>query len=156
MEPLFELRDHGRALGVECQIFQNEELLAARRFDPRLDASRPSRELAIQSVDFMATAKSELKADGHSQRQIAAVLGVDHETVRRDVNGANAPVSPKVSPKNNGVLVVAGANAPDPLDVVASLAATNDVRQQIDADERRAKRDEQRAASRRDAASGFP
>jgi hypothetical protein len=45
---LIELRDHGTELGVETQIFKNEELLIARRFDPRLDASRPSRELAIQ------------------------------------------------------------------------------------------------------------
>jgi hypothetical protein len=44
---LFELRDHGRDLGIECQIFKNEEFLYSRRFDPRLDATRPSRELAI-------------------------------------------------------------------------------------------------------------
>lgn len=44
----FELRDHGPYYGVECQILRNEELLSARRFDPMLDASRPSRELAIQ------------------------------------------------------------------------------------------------------------
>lgn len=53
---LFELRDHGPDLGVECQIFKNEELLIGRRFDPRLDASRPSRELAI------AWAEEERKA----------------------------------------------------------------------------------------------
>jgi hypothetical protein len=45
---LFELRDHGELYGVECQIFKNEEFLAGHRFDLRLDASRPSRELAIQ------------------------------------------------------------------------------------------------------------
>ena len=50
---LFELRDHGEAYGVECQIFKNEELLAARRFDPRLSASRASRELAIQWAEEM-------------------------------------------------------------------------------------------------------
>src|SRR5262245_24374399 len=42
-----ELRDHGEVYGVECQIFQDGELLRARRFDPRLDASRQSREMAI-------------------------------------------------------------------------------------------------------------
>ena len=41
-----ELRDHG-PLGVEAQFFRNEEFFCSRRFDPRLDASRPSRELAI-------------------------------------------------------------------------------------------------------------
>ena len=28
---LFELRDHGEVYGVECQIFKNEEFLAAQR-----------------------------------------------------------------------------------------------------------------------------
>ncbi len=50
---LFELRNHGEALGVETQIFKNEELLIAQRFDPRLDASRPSRELALQWAEEM-------------------------------------------------------------------------------------------------------
>jgi hypothetical protein len=45
---LFELRDHGEQIGVECQVFRNEEFWYSRRFGPRLDASRPSRELAIQ------------------------------------------------------------------------------------------------------------
>jgi hypothetical protein len=44
---LFELRNHGELYGVECQVFKNEGLLHSRRFDPRLDASRRSRELAI-------------------------------------------------------------------------------------------------------------
>ena len=33
--------------GVECQIFKNGELWSARWFDPRLDPSRPSRDMAI-------------------------------------------------------------------------------------------------------------
>jgi hypothetical protein len=41
------LRDHGNVYGVEVQFFKNEELGRARRFDPRLDPSRPSRDLAI-------------------------------------------------------------------------------------------------------------
>jgi hypothetical protein len=53
---LFELRDHGEVYGVERQVFKNEEFWYARRFDPRLDASRPSRELAI------AWAEEERKA----------------------------------------------------------------------------------------------
>ncbi len=44
---VFELLDHGEHYGVECRIFVNEQLVARRRFDPRLDASRPPRELAI-------------------------------------------------------------------------------------------------------------
>ena len=50
---LFELRDHGIELGVATQIFKNEDLLAPRRFDRRLNASRPSRGLAIQSAEEM-------------------------------------------------------------------------------------------------------
>jgi hypothetical protein len=45
---LFELRDHGKVYGIECQIFKNEEFWAGDRFDPRLDASRPSHDLAIR------------------------------------------------------------------------------------------------------------
>ena len=43
----FELRDHGKEYGVEAQCFQNDEFFCGRRFDPRLDSSRTSRELAI-------------------------------------------------------------------------------------------------------------
>ena len=61
---LFELRDHGEVYGVECQIFKNEELLISRRFDPRFDASRPSREMAI------AWAEEERKAmEGSDERR---------------------------------------------------------------------------------------
>ena len=43
-----ELRDHGETYGVEAQFFRNEEFMFSRRFDPRLGANRPSRELATQ------------------------------------------------------------------------------------------------------------
>jgi hypothetical protein len=44
---LCELRDHG-PYGIEAQFFRNEEFAYSRRFDPRLDPTRPPRELAIQ------------------------------------------------------------------------------------------------------------
>jgi hypothetical protein len=44
---LCELRDHG-VYGIEAQFWKNEEFFYGRRFDPALDASRPSRELAVQ------------------------------------------------------------------------------------------------------------
>jgi hypothetical protein len=50
-----ELRDHGRELGVEAQFYENEELALARRFDPRLDRSRPSRAMAVQWAEEMRT-----------------------------------------------------------------------------------------------------
>ena len=42
-----ELRDHGPA-GIEATFYQDGELLTSRRFDPRLDPTRPPRALAIQ------------------------------------------------------------------------------------------------------------
>jgi hypothetical protein len=45
-----ELRDQGK-YGVDVQLFQNEEFFASRRFDPRLDPTRPPRELAIAWAD---------------------------------------------------------------------------------------------------------
>ena len=50
---LCELRDHGHVYCVEAQFYQNEEFLIGRRFDPRLDATRPSREMAIQWAEAM-------------------------------------------------------------------------------------------------------
>jgi hypothetical protein len=44
---LCELRDHG-AYGIEAQFWKKEEFFFSRRFDPSLDATRPSRELAVQ------------------------------------------------------------------------------------------------------------
>jgi hypothetical protein len=41
-----ELRDHG-PYGIEAQFWKNEEFLMSRRFDPRLDPTRPPRELAV-------------------------------------------------------------------------------------------------------------
>ena len=45
---LCELRDHGESYGVEAQFYRNEEFILSRRFDRRLDPTRPPRELAIQ------------------------------------------------------------------------------------------------------------
>ena len=44
---LDELRHHPEPYGVEAQFFKNEELIIGRRFDARLDPTRPPRELAI-------------------------------------------------------------------------------------------------------------
>lgn len=42
-----ELRDHVLEYGVDAPILRPVDLVSARRFDPRLNASRRSRELAI-------------------------------------------------------------------------------------------------------------
>jgi hypothetical protein len=52
---LCELRDHG-PYGVEAQFYQNEELLYSRRFDPRLDPTRPPRAMAIAWAEGERTA----------------------------------------------------------------------------------------------------
>src|SRR5262245_18809554 len=49
----YEIRDHGPTYGVEAQFFDPVDLVIARRFDPRLDASRPSRELAVAWAEEM-------------------------------------------------------------------------------------------------------
>jgi len=59
-----ELRDHREELGVEAQIFRNEEFPYSRRFDPRLDAGRPSRELAIQWAEESARRSRRMTAAG--------------------------------------------------------------------------------------------
>ena len=53
--PLFEfLRGHDRILGelfdyrIDVGFSMNEEFWYSRRFDPRLDLTRPPRELALQ------------------------------------------------------------------------------------------------------------
>jgi hypothetical protein len=46
-----ELRDHGTEYGFEVQMFRNEEFEFSRRFDPRLDPTRRSRDLALQWAD---------------------------------------------------------------------------------------------------------
>lgn len=60
----------------------------------------------------------ELKTDGMSNRGIAAVLGVDHQTVNNDVSGENSPA------KQRGDQEAFQANGENsPLDAVAALAA---------------------------------
>jgi hypothetical protein len=44
---LCELRQHPEPYGVEAMFFRNEELDSSRRFDRRMDPTRPPRELAI-------------------------------------------------------------------------------------------------------------
>jgi len=62
---LFELRDHAD-YGFEVQVYRNEEFLMGRRFDPRLDPSRPTRELAIQWATEM---RREIESDDGRERQ---------------------------------------------------------------------------------------
>lgn len=65
----------------------------------------------------------ELKAKGHSTRQIGAALGVDEKTIRRDKRGGAANAA-RAGKKGQGKKAVAAAKAaPAPLDAVAGLVA---------------------------------
>jgi hypothetical protein len=86
---LFELRDHGELYGVECQIFKNKEFLAAHRFEPRLDTSRLSRELAIR-VGRRKSARRSRKVSCNEREptpiavRAVAPFGADGQRIRRD------------------------------------------------------------------------
>ena len=97
------------------------------------------------SVEERQPAVAELKAQGHSNREVAQIVGVDKETVRRDLGGANAPARRKEpqehEPSN-------GASAPpdhEPLDVIASLAVSTDARERKARDDEREQRRQVRA-----------
>jgi N6-adenosine-specific RNA methylase IME4 len=82
----------------------------------------------------------ELKADGQSNREIAAVLGVDESTVREDLRAGNPAHSEKKASATNGRDDEAAGN-PAPLDAVAALAAEETIRRQV---ERSAKQEARR------------
>jgi len=95
----------------------------------------------------------QLEAEGLGPRAISRVLGVSHPTVIDDLaSGRNLPDQTS-KPESNGS--ASGRNLPDqtsePLDVLTGLAATNEVRQQIETktarDEREAVREQDRQAN---------
>jgi hypothetical protein len=55
---------------------------------------------------------TELKANGHTNREIAKVLGVDHQTVNNDLRGENSPPRTEKAGKNNNELNDSGENSP--------------------------------------------
>jgi len=76
-------------------------------------------------------AVAELAAEGMSQRGIAEVLGVDHETVRRDLSVANATLVSVESNDGVGFIDESVANA-TPIDSIAALAATTEIRKGVE------------------------
>lgn len=74
-------------------------------------------------------AAAELAEEGHSTREIAEVLGVDHATAARDLAVANAT-------PENGTKALPVANAtPDPIDTVveAAIADAKEMQARLDA-----------------------
>jgi hypothetical protein len=62
--------------------------------------------------DVEAARGVEGAAEGHSNREIATVLGVDRETVNRDRRGANAPPPIRNRRNDDDDEAEGGANAP--------------------------------------------
>jgi hypothetical protein len=64
----------------------------------------------------------ELKAEGHSNRETADVLGVDERQIRRDLAAANAAPGDEIDNEHNTGNSGGAANAA-PIDAMAALAA---------------------------------
>lgn len=119
-----------KALGLSTEQWVNDRLGGYVRM------SIPDRREAVR----------ELKADGHSNRETAEVLGVGEATVRRDTAPNGAADSQKPS-GNNGSGAPNGAPTP-PVDAVAILAADDAVQKQIEAEAEKAAKTAAREAKR--------
>src|SRR4029450_12226769 len=88
------------------------------------------------------TAAQELKAEGKSGRAIGRGLGVDHETVRKDL-GEKSPVKKTASKHHED------ASADNsPLDRITALAATTEIREAAARQEIRQEREAMHATAR--------
>ena len=82
------------------------------------------------SVEERKQAAAELKDEGLSQRQIGSVLGVTQITVKRDLEPETNVSGDKRTP--NGSSASSETNVSTPLDVMAGLAATDEVKRSAD------------------------
>jgi hypothetical protein len=89
-----------------------------------------------QSITERREAVKELTADGHSNREIGQILGVDHQTINNDLRGENSPLPSKESSDSNGADESIGEFSP--LDAVAVLAANEKIRHAVEAKEKQA------------------
>lgn len=100
------------------------------------------------SVEERKTIVAELSAEGMTQREIAAVVGVTPMTVHRDlepeVTNVTDDAAEPASEQDPEVTNVTDER--DPLDLVASVAATNEVRKTAEKQEKRTKRKADKAA----------
>lgn len=127
-----------QALGLTWQVW-------VKKYLPKLKHSVDDRRERVRAL-----AASEIAIDGErrapSNREIAALLGVDHETVNRDRRrdrgiGANAPLAPQESSPSMEPEASAGADAP-PDTADRAERVTRDNR----AEQKRAERTEREAA----------
>jgi N6-adenosine-specific RNA methylase IME4 len=99
------------------------------------------------SVEERRNAVAELKAEGHSQREIAAITGVDEITTARDLGksrgATNVATSPEQALEMSGLSDSPATNvASEPLDVLSGLAIDEQARE---AAERESQREAMRA-----------
>lgn len=103
------------------------------------------------SVEETRAAAVELKAQGHSQRQIKDALGVGKGTVSRALGAPNGASTPE---KPNKVLGVGAPNgATEPLDVIAGISTTEEAKAAQKIRAARERREQQREEQRRENAA---
>lgn len=103
------------------------------------------------SVEERKTIVGELAADGLSQREIAAVVGVSPMTVHRDLEPVTDVTEIETEDtfgQDRGTPVYRApvTDVTDPLDLIASVAATNEVRKEAEKQEKTAQRKADKAA----------
>jgi phage N-6-adenine-methyltransferase len=74
------------------------------------------------TVNERREAVAELAAEGHSKREVAAIVGTDETTVRRDKDAANAAPQDDNANETNGSDDIAAANAA-PLGAIQAVTA---------------------------------
>ena len=84
-----------------------------------------------------------LAAEGHSEREIKKVLGVDPKTIRKDLKRRGQKSAPKkaIRRKDQRKADAGGDKSPHPLTEIAAVALTNDARQQAETKAARATRE---------------
>ena len=102
-------------------------------------------------VEERQEAVQALAAEGHSEREIKGVLGVDRNTVRKDLGkpraGGKATSRNEKTPETEMSSGGKATTNPAPLDVLTSLAATDAVRREADAQTTRERRVANREAT---------
>jgi DNA-binding NarL/FixJ family response regulator len=98
------------------RLNDKKKALLARRGAANGGATRQGSGYVQMSIPERREAVKELNGNGHSTREIADVVGVNHATVSRDLRVANATGDPDAGPQNassNGTAVANATAGPD-------------------------------------------
>jgi len=102
-----------------------------------------------QSIPDRRATTAEMRAEGYSPGEISAVLGVSEMTVSRDSHVTNVTETKQSSRKNGDGSQEDVTNVNDaPLELLASLSATNAIRQEAETTAARAEREAAREQER--------